>query len=63
MVSPLLERRHATPAAIDVPSTGLIVDADESRLAQVVSNLLNNAAHYTDAGGHIRVAARQGRPW
>ena len=36
MVSPLLEqRRHAL--AIDVPPTGLIVDADENRLAQVVS--------------------------
>jgi signal transduction histidine kinase/ActR/RegA family two-component response regulator len=57
MVSPLLEeRRHALD--VDVPAQ-LIVDADENRLAQVLSNLLNNAAHYTEVGGHIRVAARR----
>ncbi len=57
MAGPLLERRrHALD--VDVPF-GLIVDADEHRLAQVMSNLLNNAAHYTDVGGHVRVAARQ----
>ncbi len=33
--------------------------ADPTRLAQVVSNLLNNAARYTPAGGRIRLAARQ----
>jgi signal transduction histidine kinase/ActR/RegA family two-component response regulator len=58
MVSPLLEqRRHSLD--IHVPSVGLMVDADENRLAQVVSNLLNNAAHYTEAGGHIGIAARR----
>lgn len=57
MVSPLLEqRRHALD--VDVPAE-LIVDADENRLAQVLSNLLNNAAHYTEAGGHVRIAARR----
>jgi signal transduction histidine kinase/CheY-like chemotaxis protein len=57
MVSPLLEaRRHELD--VDV-SSGLVVDADENRLAQVVSNLLSNAARYTDVGGHVRVAARR----
>lgn len=32
---------------------------DAARLAQVVANLLTNAARYSDAGGEIRVAARQ----
>jgi signal transduction histidine kinase/ActR/RegA family two-component response regulator len=58
MVSPLLEeRRHSL--AVDVPSVDLIVDADKNRLAQVVSNLLSNAAHYTDVGGHVSLTARR----
>jgi CheY-like chemotaxis protein len=37
------------------------VEADFIRLAQVFMNLLNNAAKYTDRGGHIDLAAeRQG---
>jgi len=39
----------------------LIIDADMTRLAQVFLNLLNNAAKYTDRGGHIQLnAAREG---
>jgi CheY-like chemotaxis protein/anti-sigma regulatory factor (Ser/Thr protein kinase) len=58
MVSPLFQQRgHALD--IDVPSVGLIVDADENRLAQILSNLLSNAAHYTETGGHVRIAAHR----
>lgn len=47
--------------SFDLPSQTLIVDADPMRLAQVFSNLLNNAAKFTPAGGDIRVTAeRQG---
>jgi PAS domain S-box-containing protein len=35
-----------------------IVNADPTRLGQVVANLLNNAAKYTPEGGHIDVCAR-----
>jgi signal transduction histidine kinase/FixJ family two-component response regulator len=38
-----------------VPSPTLIVDADPVRLEQVIANLLNNAAKYTDSGGEIRL--------
>ncbi len=38
---------------------GLQVHGDPLRLAQVLSNLLTNAAKYTDAGGRIRVTAQQ----
>jgi CheY-like chemotaxis protein len=58
--APLLEqRRHRLN--LSVPQTGLTVEADEVRLTQVVSNLLTNAARYTESGGRIDVtAAREG---
>ena len=53
---PMLEERlHALDLA--VPSQGLLVDGDEVRLTQVVSNLLTNAARYTPSGGRIAVRA------
>jgi CheY-like chemotaxis protein len=36
------------------------VEADATRLAQVVSNLLNNAAKFTKEGGHIRLTVEAG---
>lgn len=54
--SPLIEqRRHAL--SVEVAPTGLKVMADPVRLAQVLSNLLINAARYTHPEGHIRVTA------
>ncbi|MDP9127527.1 MAG: response regulator [Pseudomonadota bacterium] len=44
---------------VDVPSEPLWLDADLTRMAQVVGNLLNNAAKYTKEGGHIQVSAKQ----
>jgi signal transduction histidine kinase len=42
---------------VELPEQPLYVNADPNRLAQVVSNLLNNAARYTPEGGHIRLSA------
>ena len=53
MASPLLEeRKHRLD--VSVPR-GLAVLADPARLAQIVANLLTNAAKYTDAGGRVMV--------
>lgn len=41
----------------DVPRHGLAVHGDPTRLSQVVSNLLTNAAKYTPAGGQITIRA------
>jgi signal transduction histidine kinase len=56
LASPLLEQ-HQHDLAVEVPTQGLAVLADPDRLAQVVSNLLTNAAKYTPPGGQIRVSA------
>jgi signal transduction histidine kinase/ActR/RegA family two-component response regulator len=57
LASPLLEQ-HQHILETDVPRTGLGVMADATRLAQVVSNLLTNAAKYTLPGGRIRISSR-----
>jgi PAS domain S-box-containing protein len=38
-----------------MPAAQAVVDADPTRLAQVLSNLLNNAAKYTPPGGTVEV--------
>jgi two-component system, sensor histidine kinase len=55
---PLLEAaRHQLKIAL--PPEPLVVEGDAIRLAQVFSNLLNNAVKYTDAGGRIEIEARR----
>ena len=43
---------------VTLPPRPLVVEGDAMRLAQVFSNLLNNAVKYTDAGGRISIVAR-----
>jgi PAS domain S-box-containing protein len=51
---PLIDvRRHEFSTRL--PPEPVYVEGDLVRLAQVVSNLLNNAAKYTDEGGHIEL--------
>jgi PAS domain S-box-containing protein len=51
---PVAERkRHALTTHVEQPQQWL--HADPVRLAQVLSNILNNACKYTDAGGRIQL--------
>jgi signal transduction histidine kinase len=55
-VDPLLkERRHRL--TVLVPESGLCVNVDSVRMAQVIANLLTNAAKYSELGSEILVRA------
>jgi signal transduction histidine kinase len=43
---------------LDLPDEDLMLEVDETRMAQVFTNLLNNAAKYTPVGGCIRLEAK-----
>ena len=44
---------HGHALAIDLPDRPVFLRGDPARLAQILSNLLNNAARYTQRGGHV----------
>jgi signal transduction histidine kinase len=50
------ERRHRLEVAL--PDDPVWLEADPTRLEQILTNLLTNAAKYTEPGGLIRLAAR-----
>jgi signal transduction histidine kinase/ActR/RegA family two-component response regulator len=55
-VQPLyLSRRHTLDVAL--PLAEIQLNADPVRLAQILTNLLSNAAWYTEPGGAVRVEA------
>ena len=60
-VRPAIEGRHHE-LSVAGSAESLRVEADPIRLAQVLDNLLNNAAKYTPEGGHIWLTTeREGR--
>jgi PAS domain S-box-containing protein len=58
IASPLFEQRrhHLT---VTVTDDDLWLEADALRMAQVIANLLTNAAKYTDPGGTVALTARR----
>ncbi|HEV8548260.1 MAG TPA: ATP-binding protein [Polyangiaceae bacterium] len=54
-------RRAQQSLSLHLPDETLHLNADQTRVAQVISNLLSNASKYTPAGGHIELSVeRQG---
>jgi PAS domain S-box-containing protein len=51
----MTEKRHEL--SITMAPQPMELEADPTRLLQVFDNLLNNAAKYTDPGGHIAIVA------
>src|SRR6185503_3012580 len=56
---PLVESKQHT-LTVTLPVEEITLEADPLRLAQVMANLLTNAAKYTDPGGRIALVAAVG---
>lgn len=58
VVQPLMEKKHLS-LSVRVPADIPEIDGDRTRIAQVIVNLLSNAARFTDQGGIRITVARQ----
>jgi PAS domain S-box-containing protein len=57
-VQPMIEAQ-GHQLKLSLPRENLLLNADPVRLAQVLSNLLTNAAKYTEPQGHIQLTVRR----
>jgi CheY-like chemotaxis protein/anti-sigma regulatory factor (Ser/Thr protein kinase) len=57
-LAPMVEERQQY-LVLDLPTDPVTVMADETRLAQVIQNLVTNAAKYSESGGRIVVSLKK----
>jgi signal transduction histidine kinase/CheY-like chemotaxis protein len=57
MNRPLIDRQRQD-LSVGYPAEAIVLDADETRLGQILGNVLNNAAKYSGAQGRIFVSVR-----
>ena len=55
-IAPIVQERGHT-LTVELPDPDLWIDGDSVRLAQVIGNLLHNAAKFTPQNGHITLSA------
>lgn len=55
---PLIDR-NAHDLSVSLPAHAVYVHGDRSRIAQILANLVNNAAKYTEPGGRVALAVEE----